>query len=202
MKVTKIICLISVVLALTACASNTQTIRYYSFNLNGFQQTVDTETSSRISIIVDPILLADFLDQDNLVMQLGANEVYKANYHRWAEPLDQAVSKYLVQKINDKIGNEYHFVKSNRMYNRIKKSNLHLNLEIDQFHSTDNAEVVLSGHYYFYDKDKSYESIKHFNVTEPLTTDGYQHSVEKLNGLLDQLIIQLIDSLETHKGKR
>ncbi len=197
MRIKKSLYLILVILGITACASNSQSIKYYSLNLNGFQESNNTTSSNRVRVVVDSIQLAKFLSQDNMIIQKGEHEIYKANFHRWAEPLDQSITKLLVQKLNNKKGDSYQFVKMHGY--ATKKSTLHLSLEIDQFHATDNAQVILSGHYWLYNKDKSFEIIKHFNISDQLTSDGYQHSVEKLKRLLDQLANQIIGSIEDHR---
>ncbi|NOR69539.1 MAG: hypothetical protein GQ532_07565 [Methylomarinum sp.] len=197
MNIQKSLLLISVVLGLSACASNTQSIKYYSLGLNGIQDSNDAIQANQVRVVVAPIQLAKFLNQNNMVMQIGEHEIYKANFHRWAEPLDQSISKLLVQKLNNKKSNAYQFVKSNEYMT--ENSSLHLSLEIDQFHSTDNAQVILSGHYWLHNKEKSFASMKHFSISEQLTRDGYHHSVEKLKGLLGQLANQIVDSIRQHR---
>ncbi len=187
------------ILGLSACHSNTQSIRYYSLNLNSFQNSGKMITSDKVRVVIDPIRLVKFLNQDNMIIQIGENEIYKASFHRWAEPLDQSIIKLLVQKLNDKKSNVYQFVK--RYGVTSQKSALHLGLEIDQFHSTDNAQVILSGHYRLYTKDQSFEMMEYFNLSDQLTSNGYPHSVQKLKGLLDQLAEQIFAAIESQNFK-
>ncbi len=198
MKIKTNLFLILLIVAISSCASNTQPIKYYSLNLNDFQTSNKAISANQIRVLVEPIQLAKFLDQDNMVIQIGKHEIYKANSHRWAEPLDQSIVKLLVKKLNNKTDNTYQFVKRGR--HESKNPSLHLYLEIDQFHSTDNAQVILSGHYWLYSEDHSFETMKYFNISDGLTGDGYQHSVEKLICLLGQLVMQITNTIKEPRG--
>ena len=199
MKIIKGLFPIFIVLALSACASSGKQVKYYSLTLNSEYQSSDHTNrvgTDKHHIVVDPIHLAKFLRQDGLVMQIGEHEIVTANYHRWAEPLEDAISKLLVQELNAK-SNSYQFGRMVGQWNQ--NAILNLRLEFDKFHATDNAQIVASGRYWFYEKNKFLGVDQSFDISIGLTRDGYLHAVEKLEQVIGKLSEQIIDSFNHAK---
>ena len=97
---------ISIVLALCLCACfSSPSSRFYM--LNSIQQSapgiVETEQNS-LSICVGPVLMAEYLDRKQLSVRDGGNEVLYSEFHRWAEPLDAAFSRVLVENLSLLLG--------------------------------------------------------------------------------------------------
>ena len=200
MRVMKSLLYIFIVLILFACASSSKQVKYYSLTLNSDYQSLPTanhqDNTEHTHVIVEPVRLANFLRQEGLVLQIGEHEIVTANYHRWAEPLDEAITKLLAHELNNK-SDHYQFARKMGAWNQ--NAALHLRFEFDKFHATDNAKIVASGRYWLYEKNKTLKMEHAFSVSSHLTRDGYLHAVEKLEQSIGQLSDQTIVSLNLLK---
>ena len=85
--------IISLVLMLTACGSTTPSKFYL---LTSKQATSRPKVAKSRQIIgLGPVTLPRYLDQDQMVTRVKSQEVHLAEYHRWAEPLDDNVERVL-----------------------------------------------------------------------------------------------------------
>ena len=92
-----------IVLALCAGAcSSSPASRFYM--LNSIQQSAPSGMAevdqNTVSICVGPVLLAEYLDRKQLCTRDSGNEVMYSEFHRWAEPLDAALSRVLVENLS------------------------------------------------------------------------------------------------------
>jgi uncharacterized lipoprotein YmbA len=183
---------------LFGCASSTVPIKFYNFNMGYKNETninsKDLKTNNKKSrVIVAPIQLPHFLNQEGLVMQIGENEIYTANYHRWAEPLSDAIRKLLVRELNNK-SNHYYFEKSVGRWNQNARYNLRL--EFDNFQASSSAKISVSGRYWLYGKNESLKLDNTFGLNETLNNDGYLHAIEQLEKAVKKLALDIVDSLD------
>jgi len=99
MKIHTIVCLAAV---LCACACATPGSKFYM--LNAMQQTGQEVQPAvelqELSICVGPVLTPDYLDRAQMCVRDSGNRVRYAEYHRWAEPLESAVSRVLVENLS------------------------------------------------------------------------------------------------------
>jgi uncharacterized lipoprotein YmbA len=58
----------------------------------------------QVSICVGPVLMAEYLDRKQICTREDGHEVKYAEYHRWAEPLDAAFSRVLVENLSLLLG--------------------------------------------------------------------------------------------------
>ena len=58
-------------------------------------QKMTVSSGSRSVVHLKPVTVAPYLAQKGLVLQTGSSEINVAKHHRWAEPLDEAVERYL-----------------------------------------------------------------------------------------------------------
>ncbi len=206
MKTVKNILTVFTVLLLVACISSpTDRVKYYSLSLDSGEAPTSVSNSlnqQELQVVVGPVQLPKFLRQDKLIMQIGAHEIYSANFHRWAEPLEESVAKVLIQALN-KENTHYRFSKIFPQWR--KNAQFNLKLEFEKFHATDAAEVVVSGRYWLYDNQSNLKIDQTFNLSDTLTQDGYLHTVEKLQGRLHQLsneIMRTLNQLTVKQSKQ
>jgi len=94
--------LIGFVLTLSLCACfSSPSSRFYM--LNSIEQSASSSKSeaeqNSLSICVGPVLLAEYIDRKQLCTRDNENEVMYSEFHRWAEPLDAAFSRVLVENL-------------------------------------------------------------------------------------------------------
>jgi uncharacterized lipoprotein YmbA len=184
---------------LVGCASSTKSIKYYSLDLNSTngssEASIATKDAKNQSPLVEvaPIELPSFLNQGGLIIQLGEHELVTANYHRWAEPLDKAISRLLVKQLS-KQNKSYRFERS--AFNLRGNKQFQLKIEINKFHATDQATVITSGRFIIYDSKSQRIAERRFSINKPLSKDGYLHSVGQLKITIEQLATLITESFD------
>lgn len=133
-------------------------------------------------IAISRVKLTDYLLQPNLVMRLANNQLNLANYHHWAEPLDKAVQRIVINNLNQK-DNQYGFV--NRCGDCPQ-----VNIVVEHFYPNEQGQVMLSG-YFTVSKDKQQDKVEYFSFTDEQISAGYGASVVLMRRLLDQLSEQI-----------
>jgi hypothetical protein len=63
-----------------------------------------TAAQSRVSICVGPVLVPGYLDRLPVCVRDSAHEVTYAEFHRWAEPLEDGIGRVLVENLSQLLG--------------------------------------------------------------------------------------------------
>ncbi len=185
-----------------ACASTPEPVQYYSLTLGaaqnepvqkGLVRNESAPAGFAGNVIIEPVYLAKFLRQDGIVTQVGDNEVAIASYHRWAEPLDKSIARLLTGDLNSRIS-DYHF--SWMQLDVDKPAAFKLRLAFNEFNIKNNSSVNVAGHYWLYVQSSGLKKEGSFNITKPLTDDGYAHAVTQLQQAIAQLADEIIVALQ------
>ncbi len=184
---------IFITLILSSCTATTKAVRYYSLNTNTNDLSMTNKQKNRPRVIIDNVALPELLRQNGLVSQMGVNELYAANYHRWAEPLERSIAKSLVHLLNQK-NNNYKFESLAGRWNKGAKYTLRL--AFDNFQGSQSGKVIESGHYWFYDQHDKLLLDNNFFSTKDVLKDGYLAVVEQLKLSLDALALKISKDLD------
>lgn len=94
-------------LLLSACASK-QTTQFYMLNAKPANEanTVVPEFNRNLQIGLGPIHLPEYLNRPQLVVEVSENQYQLDDQHRWAEGLDQNISRSLTQLLTTRLGVE------------------------------------------------------------------------------------------------
>ncbi len=179
-------------LLLTACSSTSERIRHYSLLLNAEYPKKTKIVEEKTRILIGPVALANFLDKEGLALQVGSHEIQIAHYHRWAEPLENAIPRLLIKEMSS-TENGFTFEQQAGRWNH--ESRYRLRLEFDKFHATDAASVVIGGRYWFYGNSNKLLMDKNFMIIKILIEDGYLSSVGQLKEATTELANQIIEEL-------
>jgi len=88
------------------CASKPVEEHYYSLVLAADQANVPARgDNTGAHLIVGPVHLPAYLNNQGMSIAVGANQIRTANHHFWAEPLEEAISKVLVLDISRLLDN-------------------------------------------------------------------------------------------------
>jgi uncharacterized lipoprotein YmbA len=171
----------------TACTSAPQTVHYYLLHTPSLQQT-DNSHSGKPTVALKTIVVADYLRQSSLVLQLNQHELYYSRQDVWAESLQSSFTKALLQDLNHSTPLSYisALAPSGPISDQVS-------IKLEHFHITHNASVVASGHYWLTNNDSPLASSfsKTFFFERPLQEDGYEHAVQQLRKLVTALAQQL-----------
>lgn len=139
-----------------------------------------------IKVVVQQIMLAEYLKQSNLAMQIDSHQLHYSRQNAWAEPLESAIAKALLNDLN---GEKSEFVFLSKNGPLAYDHQYELVLQIDHLIATDKSTVVTSGTYWFVSVDENNVTNhkKQFSLERRLTEDGYLHSVSQLRMLLGEL---------------
>jgi len=172
---------------LTACTSAPAKIEYYSLSFDleaASSKSTTLEDDEKKLVLVEQIVLADFLRQQGLVVQTSKNKIHISSQHRWAESLDEAISRTIIGHLENNLP-QYRF--ENHQSRWDKRPEFRLNLAFSHFHTNALNQVVVAGNYWILNGDNQLLTKQRFNFTKSLTKDGYLNSVEELNSAIKSL---------------
>lgn len=168
-------------LGMAACGSAPVEERHYSLRLDalsGTDYSAQPVAQSDAVLTVSSVRLPEYLRSNNLVMQVGDNEILPARRHFWAEPLAESIQSVLEHDL----GRHLEDVAVGR--GRSAGGCL-LEVEFERFHATDRARVVSSGHYRLRHSGGSIE--RTFDTSRTLAEGGYGNAVGELRKAVDAL---------------
>lgn len=174
-----------IALLLAACTtSKTPQPDVVYYVLDGLPQTHSIE--NRQAVTLGSLQVPAYLNQLNLVMRQKSHQIYVAKYHSWAEPVPDSIRRVMKQEITA--------ASDNYLVTHNCEDCLRVDLNIEHFYPTDTGQVILAGEYTLV-KGTQLSTPNKFNYAEQLSESGYQHSVEKLRGLLIKLSEDIANKL-------
>lgn len=88
---TRVLCALLVGVVLGGCAGTPPETHEYLLQ----PQPSERASGDRSAVVLNSVVLAPYLDQQGIVLQTSAAEIHVARHHQWAEPLADAVGRYL-----------------------------------------------------------------------------------------------------------
>ena len=146
-------------------------------------------SGSRSVVQLKPVAVAPYLDQKGMVLQTGDTEIRVARHHRWAEPLDEAVERYLQVGIANQANVT---VQSGPLTTDDEDATV--TLRINQLHGTESGQVRLVADWKV-DRGDRGAALYSFDESTRQATDGYPALVDAHAALLDDLAVAIADSL-------
>lgn len=147
-------------------------------------------------IILNRIGLATYLDQQGIVLLTDRHQIKVAHYHRWAEPLDQNIYRFMLETLSAH-ASKYQYHKKSGSSDHM--SNLELSVEFDQFNGTSKGDALVAGNWQLRDTSQNTLIISEsFYYDQPLPEDGYSALVNELAGILNQISITMEDTITSH----
>ena len=177
-------------LLLIGCAGSPQ-VQDHDYLLR--PQKLMVSSGSRSVVQLKPVTVAPYLDRKGLVLQTGDSEIRVARHHRWAEPLDEAVERYLQVTIANQANVT---VESGPL--TTDSDTATVTLRINQLHGTESGQVRLVADWKV-DRDEHGSVLHSFDETTRQTADGYPALVDAHAVLLDELGRAIADSLEAQQ---
>mgnify|MGYP000480613145 CR=1 FL=1 len=172
MKLKFFICLISSVF-LVSCASQVQQTKFYVLPY------LPLENRQTADLNID-INLAEYLKQDFMVIENQESELTFAQNHRWAEPLEQLITRYLSKRIL-----------SAQPENLLTQTQLEVNIE--RFYGSVSGQVYLSGYWQWQAQPEKADQRHYFDLKAKQSGPGYKNYVETSAGLLNKLAGQIVE---------
>ena len=89
-----------VVIALVAACASTPPPRFYTLS----RTPASGAPSSTLSVIVGPVSIPAIVDQPQIVVSTGPNQVTLDEFNRWASPLANNISRVVAENLVDLLG--------------------------------------------------------------------------------------------------
>lgn len=98
--------LITIVTLLLSACSNKITTSYYQLNIPVWQNRSSTlSVAHQPQVIIEPVMVSDFLAGNGIVMQTSPVRYIIANHHLWGSPLDQQLQQSLLVNLKHRLPN-------------------------------------------------------------------------------------------------
>lgn len=167
--------------SLAACSSKPLRVNYYL--LYTAEPNSQSQVQKTKQIVLNEIILADYLKQSGLAMKLDQNKIYFSRQDVWAESLQSSIFGALLNDLNQ--APDIQFITSHEASTDIKPPSI--TVKVDHFYATQNSTVETSGRYLLSDESR------HINIETPfyfkleLQQDGYSHAVSQQRQLVNLL---------------
>ncbi|MES1926365.1 ABC-type transport auxiliary lipoprotein family protein [Salinisphaera sp. T31B1] len=167
--------LLAGLLALTGCAGSANTPSM--FLLDSGDAGAGAQRIAAPVLIVDPVTVASFLDENGIVYQTGPHRVVMANNNRWASPLAGQLTgglyNALVARLDD--------VSVQRGGHASSAQAWHLTTHVDQFMGHYDGQAHIGGRWALVGPDGQTAAGRRFERRIPLSSDGYDALVDSLS---------------------
>ena len=177
---------------LSACGSNPPPETQYFVLTPHAQTNIPTSENSNKIVVLEPIKLAEFLDQPGIVMQTNSHQIKVAHYHRWAEPLKINIRRFIADTLNGNLRNSVVQDEIN-----VDEDVLSLKITVDQFNGKTDGSAILSGNWKLIDESNNIVlKTNTYSYNASLSNDGYTELVNQLAHNLEQLSSDLAKAIE------
>lgn len=184
----KYLLLITTALLLNACSSAPAKINYYLL-LDNVTAESNTKAES-ITIALNPVRVATYIDQRGLVLETADGEINIAKKHLWAEPLRDSLTGLLSDKIGESAGKNVYPGKYNG-----KEVTTHIDVSIKQLHGNNRGQAVIAAAWIITTMEDMSVTEYLYSDTDNLSESGYPALVASEKRLLNKLAVKIAASL-------
>ncbi|MFT6084842.1 MAG: putative lipoprotein YmbA [Glaciecola sp.] len=141
-------------------------------------------TSARIKL--EKINIPAYLSTNQLVMRDSGHILIKASYHSWADNLDDAIQRALLNDLNN-LNEQSDFVAWCSDCDSIS-------VTIEHFYPAADGKLLLSGFYELSSKNDDPKLFR-FQLVDDLNSDGYANAVKQMREQVGNLAAQINQAL-------
>lgn len=169
--------LLAFVILLSACSSSGQAPQMHHYVLDDVAERFDDNANLQIAE-VSVIAIPDYLNQNALVMMVDNHKLEIAQYHTWADSLNDSIARVVEHEYNNLLAASPDTKRCDDCHR--------IAISVERFYPSSDGKVYLSGYYRYQNNDK--EVVKRrFNLSGEIQSDGYQGSVAEMRRLLTKL---------------
>jgi len=172
-------------LLVSACGTMKQApdVTYYLFDADPVAQKYK---ATELKIKIEKVTLPDYLSSSELVMRESGHVLIKANYHSWADSLDESIQRALLNDLNN-MNAESEFVVWCSPCDSIS-------VTIEHFYPSAEGKLLLSG-FFEVSKSKGENKLSYFQLVDELSVDGYANAVKQMRAQIAELAAQINQNL-------
>ena len=166
--------------AISGCSS-VQELNFYQL-----PQQANTAASASMDaavIVVEPVMVANYLNTNALILQTSDVQLVKTSQHQWAEALDQQLTRLLQQQLTAALP-------GHRVTDRAPQGpQQRLLVQVEQFHGTEQGRVLISGKYSLINGEHTIQQRFALELAQP--EDGYPSMVATLGAGWQQVVTEI-----------
>lgn len=168
-------------LAVSSGCSSVQVLNFYQL-----PQQANTAASASMDasvIVVEPVMVANYLNTNALILQTSDVQLVKTTQHQWAEALDQQLTRLLQQQLTAALP-------GHRVTDRaLQGPQQRLLVQVEQFHGTEQGMVLISGKYSLVNGEHTIQQRFALELAQP--EDGYSSMVATLGQGWQQVVADI-----------
>ncbi len=185
----KLFCILFLCILLLACSTTTPPETQFYVLTPSVSAINNSNLDTNPKLVIEPIQLANFLDQPGIVLQTDTHQIQSAHYHRWAEPLKRNLHRYISKNIDTQLAG---VIIESELAKKDENSLQRLDISIDAFNGTVDGKAILSGFWTLQNQQADTVTKQPFSYSTELKKAGYPELVNKLANLLDQFCADLV----------
>jgi len=172
------IAVITLLLLVVGCSSTpVMDTHYYLLRADGVPTTRALSPSSDYAL--GDVIIAPYIDQPGLPLQMADGEIRPALLHQWAEPMHKSVRSYLQKEISLALGKDLFSA-------ALSEADVLVEIRLDQLHGTATGNAIILAYWWLKQDGKIIGSYQ-FGDTIPLQASGYGALAAAEKSLLKQL---------------
>ncbi|RUO26833.1 hypothetical protein CWE09_09120 [Aliidiomarina minuta] len=189
----RVLMIVAVALLIAGCSSTTPSVQRYLLQEPELP-VMNSELETKI--VLGAVQVSSFLAAGGLVYQLEQNQVHQANYHRWAESLQQQLGRQIRMGMQQQLPASTWLPLSGSAH--LRSLDYRLDLQIDAFHLTEDGQVRVRGQWQLRDYEQSFIGSDAFDIRQSLAEDGYPAMVSTLSETWHQALQEIARSVEAN----
>lgn len=171
---------------LSGCASSKPT-RFYTLSslVKSETATKTTPTEQDISIGIRPVRLPEYLDRPQIITLTSTNKLKLAEFNKWAEPLNENISRVLMENLSTLLSTDYVFMFP---WNRARSVEYRVEVDVIRFEGTLGDRITLKAKWtVFGDYGKKESMTRTTSYTERIEGQDYGAMVAAMSRTLEGL---------------
>jgi len=174
-------------LLFVGCSSAPIETQFYLLRKHQPVETRELKPSPDFSL--GSVIIASYIDQPGLVLEVSPGQIRPARYHEWAESMHDSVRTLLQREISVQLG-------ADLFPENFSAARTVVGIHIDQLHGTSDGEAMLLA-YWWTTNDGEIQSTYQYMQTISLEQDGYAALARAEEKLLSGLAMSIADTLKT-----
>ncbi|RAR61495.1 MULTISPECIES: membrane integrity-associated transporter subunit PqiC [Halomonadaceae] len=198
MTVIRTLVLLGLLSWLAGCATSAAPTRHYGLPPDqmaapqaGISATNGQRSDPQV-LVVRPLAVASFLEQQGIVLQLDDITLNPAQDHLWAEELGPMLERGLRRRLAHRLPSTRILAEANPA---APPRAMTLRLEIESFQGRYDGQAVAAGQWQLRDAEGKLLTLDTFEVETPLDADGYPALVRALGQSWDELADRLAERI-------
>jgi uncharacterized lipoprotein YmbA len=138
-----------------------------------------------LAVGIGPVELPRYLDQPQIATRLSPTTLSLSEFHRWAEPLKDSVSRVLAQNLSNLLTTDYIAIYP---WARSTSVDYQVGIDLIHFEGTFGEQSVLEARWYILDAKRERELMRNTSsASVPVDTKDYKTLVAAMSQTLEKL---------------